>query len=308
VNLEKVQSLSKWKFYKKNGGYKRDELLEFKAIIFSNLITQMRVLSTAALKTNITFTKFESKAKAEKLLNAEIEWNNEISKDIADLWSDGGIQEIYSKSDRQFVLNDSASYFFDNIQRISASDYLPNEDDVLRARVRSTGIEEAFFIFDNLAFRMIDVGGQRNERRKWIHCFDEVTAVIFCAALSEYDQKLREDDTQNRMMESLLLFEDIVNCPPFKAIPFIIFLNKTDLFREKLEKVPLNTLFTDYTGGAEFDKACDFVKSKFILQIRGEKSVYPHYTCAVSTENIKTVFKDVRDTLLKTLLGGVFWL
>jgi len=196
--------------------------------------------------------------------------------------------------------------FFDNIQRISISDYVPTDDDVLRVRVRSTGIEEAFFVFDNLAFRMIDVGGQRNERRKWIHCFDEVTAVIFCAALSEYDQKLREDDTQNRMLESLLLFEDIVNCPPFKTIPFIIFLNKTDLFREKLEKVPLNTLFSDYNGGTDFDKACEFVKNKFLSQIKSDKSIYPHYTCAVSTENIKIVFKDVRDTLLKTILGGVF--
>jgi len=293
-------------FCKKNGGYSREELLEFRSIIYNNLITQMRVLSTAAIKTNATFTKEDSKVKAQKLLGSDIEWSDEISNDISNLWNDGGIQELHNKKDRQFVLNDSASYFFDNIQRISASDYLPTENDVLRARVRSTGIEEAFFEFDNLSFRMIDVGGQRNERRKWIHCFDEVTTVIFCAAISEYDQKLREDDTQNRMMESLLLFEDIVNCPPFKSIPFIVFLNKTDLFKEKLATIPLNTLFSDYTGGADYDKACEFVRNKFLGQIRADKAVYPHYTCAVSTENIKLVFKDVRDTLLKTLLGGVF--
>jgi len=100
------------KILQKNGGYKHEELLEFKAIVFSNLITQMRILSTAALKANVTFTKAESKAKAEKLLSTDIEWSEEISKDISDLWSDGGIQEIYNKTDRQFVLNDSASYFF----------------------------------------------------------------------------------------------------------------------------------------------------------------------------------------------------
>lgn len=47
---------------------------------------------------------------------------------------------------------------------------------------------------------MLDVGGQRSERRKWIHCFDGVTVVLFCASLSEYDQVLREDMTQVRML------------------------------------------------------------------------------------------------------------
>jgi hypothetical protein len=58
---------------------------------------------------------------------------------------------------------------------------------------------------------MYDVGGQRNERKKWIHCFDDVTAVIFVASLSEYDQVLYEDHTVNRMDEAVTLFADIAN-------------------------------------------------------------------------------------------------
>lgn len=42
---------------------------------------------------------------------------------------------------------------------------------------------------------MFDVGGQRSERKKWIHCFEDVTAIIFCVAMSEYDQVLHEDET-----------------------------------------------------------------------------------------------------------------
>ena len=95
---------------------------------------------------------------------------------------------------------------------------------------------------------MLDVGGQRSERRKWIHCFDKVSAVLFVAALSEYDQVLREDDSQNRMKESLLLFDEICNSPWFRTTAFILFLNKMDLFKEKIQRVNLNVCFQDYSG------------------------------------------------------------
>jgi guanine nucleotide-binding protein subunit alpha len=45
---------------------------------------------------------------------------------------------------------------------------------------------------------MFDVGGQRSERKKWIHCFENVTSIIFCVALSEYDQVLLEENSQVR--------------------------------------------------------------------------------------------------------------
>jgi GTPase SAR1 family protein len=120
--------------------------------------------------------------------------------------------------------------------------------DVLRARVRTTGIEEAQFELEEFKFRMLDVGGQRSERRKWIHCFDLVTAVIFCSSLSEYDQTLREDESQNRMKESLLLFEEIRNSPWFASVPFILFLNKVDLFKQKIKVSSLSVCFPEYKG------------------------------------------------------------
>lgn len=55
----------------------------------------------------------------------------------------------------------------------------------------------------------MDVGGQRSERRKWLHCFDNVTAVLFLVALNEYDMVLEEDNRTNRMEESLKLFQKL---------------------------------------------------------------------------------------------------
>src|SRR5690606_5469629 len=152
--------------------------------------------------------------------------------------------------------------------------YVPTEQDVLRARVRSTGIEEAQFVHEDFKFTMLDVGGQRSERRKWIHCFDSVTAVIFCAALSEFDQVLREDESQNRMKETLLLFEDICNSPWFREIAIILFLNKTDLFREKLQRVQLNKFFSEYTGPNEYKEALAFIENMFQSRNTAPRHIY----------------------------------
>ena len=81
---------------------------------------------------------------------------------------------------------------------------------------------------------MFDVGGQRSERKKWYRCFTGVTAIIFCTAMSEYDLVLEEDDEVNRMIESMKLFDSICNNRWFTDTSIILFLNKKDLFEEKI--------------------------------------------------------------------------
>nr|CRZ24313.1 Bm2962 [Brugia malayi] len=88
--------------------------------------------------------------------------------------------------------------FFDSIDRITALDYKPNEQDILLTRTKTTGIVEVHFTIKNIPFRVFDVGGQRSERKKWIHCFEDVSAVIYVAAISEYAEVLFEDNTTVR--------------------------------------------------------------------------------------------------------------
>ena len=98
---------------------------------------------------------------------------------------------------------------------------------------------EEKYVIDGVQFTMFDVGGQRNERKKWIHAFDNVTAVIFVAAISEYDQVLYEDSQTNRIDEAIKLFDEICNSSWFSKTSMILFLNKSDLFKAKLKHVPL---------------------------------------------------------------------
>ena len=86
-------------------------------------------------------------------------------------------------------------------------------------------------------------GGQRSERKKWMHCFEGVTAILFLVAMSEYDLKLVEDQTTNRMHESMRLFESICNSQWFVNTSIILFLNKRDLFEEKIAKSPISVCF-----------------------------------------------------------------
>jgi guanine nucleotide-binding protein G(o) subunit alpha len=103
------------------------------------------------------------------------------------LWNDYGVQQCFNRSN-EYQLNDSAKYFLDKLDEIGSPQYLPSTQDILRTRVKTTGIVEINFTFKDLNFRVFDVGGQRSERKKWIHCFEDVTAIIFIVALSEYDQ------------------------------------------------------------------------------------------------------------------------
>src|SRR5579871_157166 len=83
--------------------------------------------------------------------------------------------------------------YFDSLDRIFSHDYVPEDQDILRSRLKTTGITEAEFNLGSLTYRMFDVGGQRSERKKWILCFENVTALLFLVAISGYDQCLVED-------------------------------------------------------------------------------------------------------------------
>eukprot|EP00736_Rhodelphis_marinus_P011808 Rmarinus@m.22179 len=287
-------------------GYSKEERLAFREVIYSNTIQSMKVLLAAAesFDLDISTSNGDSSDNIKEIAATGDVWTVEIGTQIKGLWADPAIQKVYERRN-EFQLNDSANYYFNNIDRINEEDYIPTVDDVLRSRVKTTGIVEIQFDFEGLHFRMFDVGGQRNERKKWIHCFENVTAVIFCVGLSEYDQVLYEDDTQNRMLESLALFDEICNSRWFVDTSIILFLNKVDLFKEKISHTDLTVCFPEYSGGCDFDKASKYITEQFKeLNKNDKKQVYPHLTVATDTNNIRFVFNAVRDIILHNNLNA----
>jgi len=292
----------------KGGGFTPEECLAFKQVVHANCISQMKVLITTVMNFQLGFASKEACDAAERLLllyQQGTTMSEEIAKIICLLWVDNAIQTVYEMKGKKYQLNDTAEYFFENVERISKDDYVPTHEDILRARVRSTGIEEAQFCFESLTLTVVDVGGQRAERRKWIHCFNNVHVVLFCAAISAYDQTLREDSSQNRVKEAILLFDEVANSSHFTSKAIILFLNKTDLFEQKYPKIPLTTYFPDYTGTSIADGQ-KFIEDRFLEKAQLKKTIFVHHTCALDTQNIRFVITAIRKELLLTDLGQIF--
>jgi len=103
-------------------------------------------------------------------------------------------------------------------------------------------------------FRLVDVGGQRNERKKWVNAFKDIQVVLYVFSLNDYDLLCYEDDKTNRLKESLEEFEKIINSEWFQSSLVILIMNKSDLFKEKIKKVPLKSYFENFNGGDDLKK------------------------------------------------------
>uniref|UniRef100_A0A8C6Q6U4 G protein subunit alpha 13 n=1 Tax=Nothobranchius furzeri TaxID=105023 RepID=A0A8C6Q6U4_NOTFU len=268
---------------------------DFRSTIYSNVIKGIRVLVDAREKLHIPWGDPNNQphgdkvmafdTRSAKMVNGQVDRQvfYEYVVAIKALWADSGIQNAYDRR-REFQLN-----------------YLPSQQDILLARKPTKGIHEYNFEIRNIPFKMVDVGGQRSERRRWFECFDSVTSILFLVSSSEYDQVLMEDRQTNRLRESLNIFETIVNNRVFGNVSIILFLNKTDLLEEKVKIVAFKDYFPEYTGKEHdlSDVQCfmvDCFRAK--RRIVSQKPLYHHFTTAINTENIRLVFRDVKDTIL----------
>jgi len=292
-------------------GFSPEERIAYRAAIYQNLLESAQAIVFAMYKLSIEPADPQNRETVKKIshyeldpssIDANFRFPEQLALSINRLWRDPVIPQIMDYRSNEFYIMDNANYFFIEAERIGRVDYIPNETDVLRCRQKSTGIVETRFNVPPLSIHMFDVGGQRSERKKWIHCFESVTSIIFCTALSEYDEVLLEQRSQNRMAESLELFDSIINSRWFLRTSIILFMNKIDVFRDKLQKVPLERYFPEYTGGPNINKAAKYILWRFMQTNRARLSVFPHLTQATDTSNIRLVFAAVKETITQNAL------
>ncbi|XP_036442167.1 guanine nucleotide-binding protein subunit alpha-11-like isoform X1 [Colossoma macropomum] len=287
-------------------GYSEEDRRTFAKLVFQNIFTAMKAMTGAMSALRIPYANQQNEMYAQWFQEVIIHQVTQLERRYVDaiqrLWADSGLKICYGRR-REYQLLDSTEYFITNLNRIAAPDYIPTSQDVLRVRFPTTGINDYSFVVERITLRIVDVGGQKSERRKWIHCFENVTSLIFLASLSEYDQVLEENNSDNRMEESLTLFYTTIHSPWFANSSIILFLNKMDILAEKIKTSDLQDYFSNFTGKRrDADAAMNYIRNMYTQQAQSpekkSKSVYSHFTCATDTNNIRMVFNDVKDTVL----------
>ncbi|KAM7394526.1 hypothetical protein PAMP_021323 [Pampus punctatissimus] len=295
--------------------FDKEALLDFRDTIYENILKGMRVLVDARDKLGITWQSCENEKQGMLVMS----WEGRVGKSgvepiefqlyvmaLSALWADSGIQEAYTRRS-EFQLSESVKYFLDNLDRIGQLNYIPSKQDILFARKATKGIVEHDFVIKKIPFKMVDVGGQRSQRQKWFQCFDGITSILFMVSSSEYDQVLMEDRRTNRLVESMNIFETIVNNKLFLNVSIILFLNKTDLLVEKIRITDIHKHFPEFRGDPRrLEDVQAFLVQSFSRKRRNRgKPLFHHFTTAVDTENIRFVFHAVKDTILQENLKDI---
>ncbi|KAJ5212067.1 uncharacterized protein N7498_003713 [Penicillium cinerascens] len=288
-------------------GFPEEERHTTRAVIYSNIVIAFKVLLDIMNAENIEFEQEKTKLLADLLDKTDPDVGSDeafsdmkVRDAMREMWLDAGVQKAVARG-HEFALHDNLVYFYDSLDRIFKPGWLPDNQDMLQARLRTTGITETLFELGQMNFRMMDVGGQRSERKKWIHCFEGVQCLLFMVALSGYDQCLVEDQNANQMHEAMMLFESLVNGEWFKRKPIILFLNKIDLFKGKLAISSISKHFPDYTGSnTDFDAAARYFSDRFrgINRIP-DREIYIHYTNATDTTLLKATMDSVQDMIIQ---------
>ncbi|KAI9842917.1 MAG: G-Protein alpha subunit [Sclerophora amabilis] len=286
-------------------GFTKAEKEDWRPIIFANINNAFKVIIEAADELAIPVETDENSGhisliKLDRDLGAKEPLPLEYLPAFKSLWVDPGVRQAITRGN-EYALHDNLTYFFADIDRLFTKDYVPNDQDVLRSRLRTTGITETIFELGALTYRMFDVGGQRSERKKWIHCFENVNCLLFLVAISGYDQCLVEDKNANQMQEALMLFESIVNSQWFTKSAIILFMNKMDLFRGKIVSSPISEYFPDYVGKTDdIKEGCRFFEDKFRgLNRNPDKEIYTHFTNATDTNLLKITMTSVQDMIIQ---------
>jgi GTPase SAR1 family protein len=296
-------------------GLRNEEVMRFADVLRDNTLVSMQTVLMAANEWDLSFVR-DCQPLVSQILHARTDLTPELAATVAQLAQTDVVKYVLSRSNELQIPGggSGAEYYFENCERFADPEFVPTTEDIMRAKLRTTGIVEVNFSVVGSEFTMVDVGGQRSERRKWLHCFGDVTAVIFLVAINEYDMVLEEDNKTNRMEESLKLFQKLSGSQWFETISFVLFLNKSDLFEKKIQVAPLRETFVDYDEFVQSHAALkdatdevrgfEYIKSQYASNFAGLR-LYTYKTCAIDRDNCKKVFEAIKDTILSVSLKDV---
>ncbi|KAF8520924.1 G-alpha-domain-containing protein [Hysterangium stoloniferum] len=244
----------------------------------------------------------------------EAEWDEPTGviwscrEEMMALWEDATVREVLKR--RKVRVEEGPGFFLDDLERITATGYMPSDDDVLRARLKTVGVTEYRFDMEagrevGSEWRIYDVGGSRSQRPTWVPFFDDVDAIIFLAPISAFDQALAEDHSVNRLEDSVLIWKSICSNKLLANVDLILFLNKCDILAHKLEAgVRLSKYVRSFGERSnDVETASAYFKSKFQAIQReyspNPRRFYGYATSVTDRETTKGILTSVRDMIVR---------
>jgi len=224
------------------------------------------------------------------------------------LWQDPTVRQLLRA--QHIRLEDMAGFFLDSLDRVTTLDYVPTDDDILRARLKTLGVSEHRFKLEagNLLshdWRVFDVGGGRNLRASWVPYFDNMNAIIFLAPISCFDQVLAEDPSVNRLEDSMLLWKNVVSNKLLQNTNVILFLNKIDILKDKLASgIQFRRFVISYGDRPnDFDSISRYLTEKFSLLHKGcsptARKYYCHLTAVTDVKPTQRILANVKDVVVR---------
>ncbi|KAN0043465.1 hypothetical protein ACTA71_011124 [Dictyostelium dimigraforme] len=275
-----------------------DELKSYRNLVYKTIILQLKQLINLSNNLDIKLEN-DHMNKSNLILELDCDnllWTKEIGENCLELWNDFGIQKIFENQ-----YNCSFGYFFDNLNRISEENYTPTIEDVMNIKLSRNGIIETNFSFSGVNIKMIDIGIQNSTSKKWINCFGDICAIIYIIDISVYDLIDNNEDSSsiNKLDKSLNDFKDIINSKLLSYCGMVVYFNKKDIFREKLNTVPFETYDKEYTGKNDFESTTNFIKNKILsFNPNPNKKIFFIIKEELQAEICMVTFKIIKDIVL----------
>ncbi|KAF7296871.1 Guanine nucleotide-binding protein alpha-4 subunit [Mycena indigotica] len=251
-----------------------------------------------------------------------------LRDDILALWEDTDVRALLRAADVR--IEDRAGFFLPDTARITAPGYVPSDNDVVRARLRTMGVQEWRVVLEQGAgglggsglasdsfgaeWVIYDVGGSRSMRHAWLPYFDAVNAIIFLAPISCFDERLAEDPRVNRLEDTLLLWKAVVKSPLLRGCTLVVFLNKCDLLKRKLQSgIMVNRHMLSFGNRPnEVGVVVKYLKDKFKDILRADaaspalggisaaaRTTYLYATSVTDTKATAATLNIVRDGIIR---------
>jgi len=300
-------------------GWDSVELQNFVKVIRGNYINGMQDALEIGKKLGMSLQGPHSEEAAKQLSSMRartVDLGTDQIELLKQLWSDPAIQDVIMNHNEMLTVTHFA-YFWQHLDRITQPEYAPTDEDILRARMRTAGANSCAVYIDKNYFEFFDVGGQKPERAKWEGVLQEhnFAALIYFVAADEFDVDDEEKDFDRTKMEiSRFIFSEIVNSNIVpEDVPVILFLNREDLFEQRmmdpLGYTAFKETFPEYEGPQDKQKGLEYIRNFFLAVVKDRnKPTNPikcHYTCALDRDSLVMVWRTVREFLLTQALHDI---